>query len=118
MPTFDYGAQVEGTIEAIEASDIIHQKNKELIAEFKRDLKLDGTSDARLQKLTSHLKIITEHLGDRRFESLEEDDIKEIVEWVHDRDLAETTIADYKKVIKQFYKWLDGEDGDYPKTVD
>lgn len=89
-----------------------------MIAEFKRNLKLDGTSDARLQKLTSHLKVIAEHLGDRRFDSLEKADIKELVEWVHDRDLAETTIADYKKVIKQFYKWLEGENGDYPETVD
>lgn len=118
MPTYDYGDRVDATMRAIDGSDEINADNQALIEEFKRDLQLDGTSDARLQKLTSHLKVIAEHLDDTRFEELDKDDMKDLVEWVQGRDIAETTVADYKKVLKQFYKWLNGEDGDYPDNVD
>lgn len=117
MPTFDYGERVASTMQNIEDSDQICESNKARIAEFKRDLKLDDISDARLQKLTSHLKIIAEHLGDTHFEDLDEADLKDLVEWVHDRDLAVTTQTDYKKILKQFYKWLEGEDDEYPEKV-
>lgn len=118
MPTADFAKRVESTLNRIEESEEIHSTNKDLISDFKRDHQLDGLSDARLQKLTSHLKIIAEHLGDTPFSDLSKSDVKDLVEWVQNRDIAETTEADYKKVIKQFYKWLDGEDGKYPDTVD
>lgn len=117
MPTADYARRVETTMTGIEESDEIHPENKDLIAEFKRDLRLEGKSDARIQKVVSHLKIIGEE-ADVPFPEMDRDDVKGLVEWIHNRDIADTTQADYKKVIKQFWKWLDGEDGDYPEAVD
>lgn len=118
MPTADYARQVETTMGSISASEEIHPDNQEVIREFKRDLSLDGKSDARIQKVTSHLKIIAEHAGDTPFTEMDLGDIKDLVEWIHGRDIAETTQADYKKVIKQFWKWLEGENGEYPDKVD
>lgn len=118
MPTADYARRVETTMDAIEESDVICQENKDLIAEFKRDLALDGKSDARIQKVTSHIKIIAEHLGETPFSEMDKSDVKDLVEWYNKRDIAETTEADYKKVTKQFFKWLEGEDGNYPEKVD
>jgi site-specific recombinase XerD len=116
--TYDYARQVETTLESINGSDGIHPDNQEAIREFKRDLSLEGKSDARMQKVLSHLKIIAEHAGDDSFAENTLGDIKDLVEWVHRRDPAETTQADYKKVIKQFSKCLEGENGDNPDKVD
>lgn len=117
MPTADYARRVETTLERIDESDEILPENKELIREFKRDLALDGKSDARIQKVLSHMKIIAQHV-DTPFPDMELGDLKDLIEWVHNRDIAETTQADYKKVTKQFYKWLEGENSEYPDKVD
>jgi len=74
MPAVDFEARVETTMESIRSNDDIHPDNKERIREFKRDLKLADMSDAWLQKLTAHLKVIAEHVGDTRFEDMDEDD--------------------------------------------
>lgn len=118
MPTADYARRIETTFQRIDESEEISPENKRLLIDFKRDLKLDGKSDARIQKVTSHLKIIAERVGDTAFTEMETADVKDLVEWVHDRDVSEHTKADYKKVIKQFWKWLDGDDDDYPECVD
>jgi len=118
MATFDYGERVKMTLAHIEESDEIHEDNKDAIVAFKRDLTLDGISDARLQKLTSHLKILAEHLGETRFEDMTRDDVKDLVEWIHGRDIEPTTINDYKKVVKQFWKWLAETDDEFPEEVD
>jgi len=118
MPTADYSRRVETTMQAIEDSEAICQVNKDLLADFKRDLALDGKSDARIQKVTSHLKIIAEHLGETEIPEMDKSDVKDLVEWYNKRNIAETTEADYKKVTKQFWKWLEGEDGNYPDKVD
>jgi integrase len=119
MPTVDYEAKVERTLDRIESSESIHPTNKEAIREFTRDLKLDGLSDAWLSKLTGHLIIIAEHLEDTRFEAMDTDDVKDLVEWAHDRDVSERTVGAYKQVIKRFWRWLyDMPKGEHPEMVD
>lgn len=73
MTTVDFEARVETTMDSIQSNDDIHPDNKERI----RELKLADMSDAWLQKLTAQLKIIAEHVGDNRFEDMDEDDVKE-----------------------------------------
>jgi integrase len=124
MPTIDFEARVETTINSIQASDEFHPDNKELIQNFKRDLKLEGLSDGWLQKLTAHLKVIGEHLGDTRFEDMNEDDVKDLVEWAQNRtkengdDIADATVNAYKQVIKRFWRWMhDLPRGEHPEPV-
>ena len=118
MPTIDFESRVETTIESIQANNEIHPDNKELISNFKRDLKLKGLSDGWLQKLTSHLKVIAEHLGDTRFEDMDENDIKDLVEWAQGRDVSDSTVNAYKQVIKRFWQWLyDMPKGEHPEMV-
>jgi integrase len=119
MPTADYEARVETTIDRINASNEIHPDNKQQISDFKRDLRLDGLSDAWLSKLTSHLVIIAEHLGDTRFEDMDKEDVKDLVEWTHDRDVSDATVSAYKQVIKRFWRWLaEMPQGEHPEAVD
>lgn len=118
MPTVDFEARVNTTMDSIRDSDEIHPDNKELIREFKRDLKLDGLSDGWLQKLTSHLKVIAEHLGDTRIEDMGKEDIKDLVEWAQSRDVSDATVNAYKQVIKRFWQWMhDLPSGEHPESV-
>jgi len=119
MPTIDFAARVDSTLDRIDESDEIHPDNKAAIHDFKRDLALEGMSDGWLQKLTSHLKVMAEHLGDTRFEDMGEDDVKDLVEWAQNRDVSEATVNAYKQVIKRFWRWLhDTPPGEHPDMVD
>ena len=118
MPTVDFEARVKTTMESIRASEEIHPDNKTAIREFKRDLKLEGMSDGWLQKLTAHLKVMAEHLGETRFEDMDQDDVKDLVEWVQSRDVSDSTINAYKQVIKRFWQWMYGlPKGEHPDMV-
>lgn len=125
MPTVDYAAKVERTMERIAASDSIHPANKSAIQDFKRDLKLDGLSDAWLSKLLGHLFILAEHLGDTRFEEMETDDVKDLVEWAQDRkkengeSVSDATVRADKQAIKRFWRWQhDLPRGEHPPMTD
>lgn len=124
MPTADYGARVAATLESIENDPDIHESNKTAIREFKRDLTLDGMSDAWLQKLTAHLKIIAQQLGQTRFEDVDEAGMKDLVEWLQQREkpngdrVSEATVNAYKQVLKRFYRWLhDKPKGSHPEIT-
>lgn len=119
MPTADFEQKVKDTLRAINESKEVHPDNKELIHDFERDLRLEGLSDAWLQKLTAHLKIIAQHLGDTRFEDMDKDDVKDLVAWVQSRDVSEATKSAYKQVIKRFWRWLyDKPKGEHPEQTE
>jgi site-specific recombinase XerD len=112
MPAVDYEGQLETRLERIEQSDEIHPDNKERLQKFVRGLEVSGMSSAWMLKLTAHLKILAEHLGDTRFEDLDKEDIKDLVAWVQRRDIAPATVGAYKQVMKRFWRWLNG--GEHP----
>lgn len=86
MPTLDFGERVGSTMAHIEVSEHIHSDYKAAIVVFKRDLTLDVISDARIQKPTSQLKMIAEHVGRTRFEEMGEEEVKELVGRIQDRE--------------------------------
>ncbi|RKD85913.1 tyrosine-type recombinase/integrase [Halopiger aswanensis] len=111
MPTADFEKQATRTLEYITESPTIDATNKKLIQAFYRHLLLSGISAARRQKLMAHLKIIAEHTEATPFPDLEKEDIEELVAWIYTRNITESTITDYKQVIKQFWTWMhDGEE--------
>ena len=125
MTTLDYQGKVERLIERVETSDEIHPENKKAIQEFKRDLKLDGLSDAWLSKLLGHLVIIAEHVGETKFRDMETGDIKDLLEWIQSREteqgepVSEATVSAYKQAIKRFWGWIAGTpQGEHPEEVD
>lgn len=115
MTVLDHDRKLANTLESIRDSATIHPDNKELIQDFARDLELQGLSAAWIGKLTTHLKVIAEHLDDTRIEDMAKDDIKDLVAWVQRRDIAEATIGNYKQVIKRFWRWLN--DGTHPEET-
>jgi len=109
----------------VATSDDIHSANEQAIAEFKRDLTLEGLSDAWLSKLLGHLVIIAKHVEKTRFQEREKEDIKDLVQWVQSREteagesVSDVTVSAYKQVIKRFWRWLaDMPKGDNPEKGD
>ncbi len=116
MPSLDYDVRIPQLLSSIEESEMIKNENKEYLKDFYRDLKVMDYSDARIYKLLSHLKKIGEEI-DFVFDEASEDNIKDVVIWIKDRDLADTTKRDYRVVLKRFYKWINGENNGYPECV-
>jgi site-specific recombinase XerD len=92
----------------------MHQEDKPLVERFARDFKAKGTGHSRLTKLVRNLASIGEMLG-KSFKEATSEDIKRIVHHYEAGDYSVWTRHDIKVILKQFYKWLDGED--YPKVV-
>ena len=115
MPTADYEARVESVFEMVEESDVIHPENAGLLRAYRRDKELNGMSAATQQRNLSYLKIVAEHVRSARFKDMDINDMKALIEWIHDRDLADATVETYKKVIRQFWTWMN--DGDAPEEV-
>jgi site-specific recombinase XerD len=92
----------------------MHQEDKPLVEHFARDFKAKGTGHSRLTKLVRNLASIGEMLG-KPFTEATSEDIKRIVHHYEASDYSVWTRHDIKVILKQFYKWLDGED--YPKVV-
>lgn len=116
MPTADYREKVNNIFTMIEESDKIYPENADLLRDYRRDKELNGMSPATQQQNLSYMKIIAEHVEGTRFKGMDEGDVKGVVEWIHDRDLAEATRNMYKKSIQSFWEWMN--DGETPDTVD
>lgn len=112
MSALDFDQRLASTMNRIDESDQISPHNKDLLRDFKRDLTLQDMSKAWIDKLLSHMKVIAEYLNFDRFEDLDIDDIKDLIEWIQGRDIAKATVRDYKQVIRRFWKWLN--DGEHP----
>ncbi|MEM3154442.1 MAG: tyrosine-type recombinase/integrase [Candidatus Woesearchaeota archaeon] len=92
----------------------IPSEDKKLVEQFARDVKADGTGYSRLTKLVRNLALIVEALG-KPFKQATAEDIRRIVHAYESGDYSVWTKHDVKVILKQFYRWLDGED--YPKIV-
>lgn len=95
----------------------VRPRNREFVLSFVRDLKLQGRTRSR--QLFYVLRF--SNLGpvcDKDFDQMDKEDIKKLVEWIQDKqEWANNTKADHKLCIKRFYKWLEGEDEEYPRKV-
>ena len=47
---------------------------------------------ATVQKRLSQMKVVAEHLGDRPFEELNKEDMKDLIEWIQNLDTAQRTV--------------------------
>ncbi len=118
MPTMDYEAAAARVLDYVESASHIHPENKRLIQAYHRDMVLADISSAQQQKVLSHFKIITDHVGQTPFTELDKDDIVDLVAWLYTRGTSASTVIDYKQAIKQFWKWMnDGEDPEETKWI-
>lgn len=112
----DFDKKVKSHEKGIRNSQELGEENKQLLLKYMRDMKVNNLKGSRICKVISHLRPLGRELG-KSFERADEEDVKDMVAWIHDRDLADPTKRDYKVVLKSFYKWLQGN-GEYPEKVE
>ncbi len=83
---------------------------------FKRSLQAQGLSDHRLLFYLQHLMPVARRLGEV-FLRPEKEDIEVVVAAINASDYKEWTKVSKRVAIKRFYKWLLGEDEEYPRCV-
>ena len=94
----------------------LSERNRELILEFERKLLSEGLTSVRVEKYIEKLRKISEALG-KDFDKVTKRDIEEFIYRVERSDYSPWTKHDYKVVLKRFYKWLKGNDEEYPEEV-
>ena len=115
---YHYARFIKKERENIKNDKDLTKRNKEIIFKFCDQRKLKkGLSDARISKLLNKLKIIGRILK-VDFDKATQEDIDRLLLHVKSRkDLSEQTKVDYCIILKSFYKWLLGDDREYPKLV-
>lgn len=113
-------------------TDIV-PRNKELMLQFLHDCEIGKTiknaqkkriGPARCLKYLITLKKLSEWIG-KPFDEVDNNDMEKFIIDLEnnkyltnqDKPYGEETKADFKKVIKKFYKWLQGNNDHYPELV-
>ncbi len=92
------------------------ERNKELILKFKDYCLLQRMSKGRIIRYLNVLKHTSIALG-KDFDKADRQDIEKLVAWINNRNLSTETAKLYKIMLRRFYKWLKGNDEEYPPEV-
>lgn len=126
--------QYRRALEKFEADTTMISENKERISNFLRDCTLGKTvkgkskkkiGPARCLKYLSMLTRISNELK-KPFDYVTQADMEEFVQNLEEarmltrsnRPFSDESKADYKKTIKKFWKWKDGNNTHYPEIVE
>lgn len=101
----------------IKRIDDSKDSNKKVILQFVDNCFAKGLGAGRVLCLLSRLKRLSSMLG-KEFEKANKEDIMRLVQKLEMSNYAESTKAGYKSCLKQFYKWLRGDDKNYPQEVE
>lgn len=111
-----YNKRMESAIAHLKTADI-SKKNKELIFNFYENCILEGLSIPHTIKYICELKSIARKLN-KNLDKATKQDIQSFVRYIQERnDLSVSTKHAYKIALKKFYKWLKGNNEDYPEEV-
>ena len=112
----DYAGRHECEMRSLARAEIL-EKHKDAIRAFDRHLAVLGMSIPRRTKYLSVLKVIARQLGKISFEGATKEDITDLVCWMQESNYTEWTKKSYKSMLKRFYKWLKGNDEEFPPEV-
>jgi site-specific recombinase XerD len=88
----------------------LSQDNKDLILKWQCHLFSGKASRQRVAKLTLQMRRFCEDLK-KDLDKITKDDLEQKIAKINqDQKLSEATKADYRRLIKQFYKWFKNED--------
>lgn len=111
----DYKKLLENSIRRLRQSEL-SGRNKEIILDFHDYCFSLGLSTRRVLKYLCCLPKLARWL-DRDFDKATKRDIQRLMATIEKSDHACRTKYDLKKIVKRFYKWLEGEDEYYPRKV-
>jgi len=99
----------ESELKKIEKANI-SRRNKDLILEFGNYLFSTTSKQLRVAKVSGQLRKIAEILQVDFNKATKQDLQRVISEYNRKTDIAEATKGDYRRTIKQFYRWFQDED--------
>lgn len=106
--------RMERAIEKLKTDTRILPVNKKAILDFDDYIMTTGVQIGRRYKYLYFLQKFSDMLG-KAFDEATKEDIRELVVSIEKRkDLAVSSKADRKVIIKRFYKWLKTDDEEYP----
>lgn len=111
----EYDRRLEQTINNVKKANI-SERNKQLIFKFKDKCVINGLTKARIIKYLWVLRLFAKYMN-LDFDKATKEDIEELVSKIQQQDLSVHTKHCYKVMIKRFYKWLKGNDEEYPSEV-
>jgi len=103
-------------LERLERSTNVLESNKLSIIEFAEMKKAQDVGISRIRKYYEVLKIFAETLK-VNFLSATRPEIVIAIQKLKDKGYAPNTLNQHKAIIKSFYKWLEGNNEDYPNKV-
>jgi integrase len=108
----DFPTRFKGAMRAIDNDSRISDRNKQLIAQYKHEMLARGLTLARVVRKLYDLKgICIRWLPDAKdLDSLDIQDIKEIVAQIETSNHAESTKAGFKVTLKAFVTWIRGHE--------
>lgn len=62
MPVIDFRPRVDDEVERIKTSEKLSNRNRDLLLDYKQDMKIDGLSHSRIYKVLVHTKKLAEQL--------------------------------------------------------
>ena len=105
----DRNKRLEQENKKLEGADL-SEINKEMIRNFQNYISSTGSGQQRIAKLSYQLRNIAVLLK-KDFDKATKQDILEVIAYYNKReDISEATKADYRRGLKQFYKWYKEED--------
>ncbi|VVC02802.1 Tyrosine recombinase XerA [Candidatus Burarchaeum australiense] len=105
----------ERELERLNASKL-PAESKRQIADFARMRLARGSTKLRVVKCMWCIRYLAGWLG-KGFSEAKKEDIIGLVAAIDSKGYAETTRYDFKVVLKLFYKWLKGNDEEYPPEI-
>lgn len=90
--------------------------NGEVLEKYYQARIAEGISLARTVKCSVTLRRVSKLLG-KRFEDATTEDIASLVRRIDQLSVSVYTKRDFKIILKKFYQWLSGKDGEFPPEV-
>ena len=113
----NYERHYNNLLRRLRESTTISQHNREILLRLNDALIGKGLSYPRILRFLGQMVMMAQILN-KELDEATRQDIEALVVKIHERpNLSERTKVDYKGSLKQFYKWLKGNDEDYPPEV-
>ncbi len=111
----DYPSRLKRELAYLEKSKL-SVANKTVIRRFHDDCFVQGLSKPRIIKLIESMRTLAGMLR-VDLEKAQHDDLKDLVSQIETHTWTSWTKVTYKTILKKFYKWLRGNNEDYPPEV-
>lgn len=107
---------LEAALKRLEDDEAVEQANKALVRKFVATWLAKGYTKARGVKLIYCLRKLARILS-KPFAEASKDDIIGLVGKLENEKLSDSTKHDMKVVLKTFFRWMKGDDEQFPKEV-